>query len=77
VRREMSATQTKATKERELIGKNVIGDCAECGAVQNAKLTVKDVELAEGEMMNEFGEPGCVYRFCDECYTNQATILLH
>lgn len=60
-----------------LIGRTVIGDCAECGADQGATLTAEDLALAEDEVIAEWGEPGCVYRFCDECYTPQATILLH
>lgn len=72
----MSAKATPTTNET-LLGRVCVGDCAECGATRNIKLNREDLSLAEPEMVAEWGEPGCVYRYCRECYTNQATILLH
>lgn len=71
------AVEVTQDELNDLIGRTVVGDCAECGAFQGGTLTDEDVNLAEDEEIAEWGEPGCVYRFCDECYTPQASILLH
>jgi Zn ribbon nucleic-acid-binding protein len=67
---------TKRTKA-QIVNDKQIGDCAECGHSRKIQFRDEDLWYAEEEMLEEYGEPAAVTRYCPACRTSDTTVLLH